>query len=277
MAVRKLTAKEVSQEISQAEGPWGPCTATTTAITATGTATFTSFPSSANRTVSSLTRSRPFGKVQRNREEVARLGAGAGAELLQDLKAAAEVARGGLWPRRGAWAPPPPPRETHHHADQGFDQSIKQMFGCKNTREHAARLSITDAVLLNAERQMLSFVPKLRSAVSALTSGLPRQKGGLPAGVDFRHVEEETRTSYAQAAQRCVLLLSEAPCHRLKRILKEQAKYKPNESSGEVEDVKTLLKPYLTLIDQVLGDHRKMLTSKVWRDVCRGMWDPRGG
>ena len=173
----------------------------------------------------------------------------------------------------GALGSAPPASGAHHHADQGFDQSIKQMFGCKNTREHAARLSITDAVLLNAERQMLSFVPKLRSAVSALTSGLPRQKGGLPAGVDFRHVEEETRTSYAQAAQRCVLLLSEAPCHRLKRILKEQAKYKPNESSGEVEDVKTLLKPYLTLIDQVLGDHRKMLTSKVWRDVCRGMWD----
>ena len=45
-------------------------------------------------------------------------------------------------------------------------------------------------------------------------------------------------------------------------------------NSDLVEDsVKDLLKPYLTLIEGILSDHRVMLTPKVWRDLCRGMWD----
>ena len=37
--------------------------------------------------------------------------------------------------------------------------------------------------------------------------------------------------------------------------------------------MRDLLKPYLTLIETILADHRAMLTPKVWRDLCRGMWD----
>ena len=145
-----------------------------------------------------------------------------------------------------------------------------KMLRCKNNATFTTRLSISDAVLLNAQRQMLSFIPKLRSSVSVLTSGVPSQKDVFKNGTMFRHVEEEVRTSYAQTIQKCVISLSEAPCHKLKKILKGQSKNTLNECEDNVKD---LLKPYLTLIETILADHRVMLTPKVWRDLCRGMWD----
>lgn len=145
-----------------------------------------------------------------------------------------------------------------------------KMLRCKKTTNFSTRLSIAEVIMLNAQRQMLSFIPKLRSSVSNLSSGVPIQKDLFKNGTMFRHVEEEVRTSYAQATQKCVISLSEAPCHKLKKILKEQSKNKLNECEDNVRD---LLKPYLTLIETILADHRAMLTPKVWRDLCRGMWD----
>ena len=162
---------------------------------------------------------------------------------------------------------------SHNGSNQHKHTPVK-MLRCKKAAHFATRLSITDAVLLNAQRQMLSFIPKLRSSVSVLTSGVQTQKDASSVfkdGTMFRHVEEEVRTSYAQTIQRFVISLSEAPCHKLKKILKEQSKAKLNDC--EQDNVKDLLKPYLTMIESVLADHRVMLTPKVWRDLCRGMWD----
>ncbi|QDZ22078.1 hypothetical protein HOP50_06g46190 [Chloropicon primus] len=159
---------------------------------------------------------------------------------------------------------------AHDHQRKHSITSPGKMFGYKKPNHFTSRLLIPDAVLLNAQRQMLSFIPKLRSSVSVLSSGVPTQKDTFKNGTIFRHVEEEVRTSYAQTTQKFVLSLSEAPCHRLKKILKEQSKAKLNDCEDSVRD---LLKPYLTLIEAVLADHRVMLTPKVWRDLCRGMWD----
>ena len=141
---------------------------------------------------------------------------------------------------------------------------------CKSHQTHCTKLAICDTILLNALRQMLSFLPKARVAVSALSGGASIQNGRFKCGVLFRHVEEEVRTSYAQATQRCVVALAEGPCTRLRKLMKEQASSKVDERE---DTVKALLRPHLDMIDRILSEHRSMLSPKVWRDLCRGIWD----